>query len=106
MKVEERIKGFVYQEKDNSQRTIEKRKRVKEKKNKGFRTRKELAQIENELCKQARSNEQKAAMRKLLGAVVQQVILPTVCEGNQFDPKYVEYKSLAMEIINSKLKDL
>lgn len=64
------------------------------------------AQIEDELCKQARSNEQKAAMRKLLGAVVQQVILPTVCEGNQFDPKYTEYKNLAMEIINSKLKDL
>lgn len=49
MKVEERIKGFVFEEKKNSRRNIEKRKRIKEKKNKGVRTRKELAQIENEL---------------------------------------------------------
>lgn len=64
------------------------------------------SQIENELQKQARSNDEKAALRKLLGGIVNQVILPTVCEGNQFDPKYAEYKSLAQEIINSKLKDL
>ena len=64
------------------------------------------SQIENELYKQVRSNDEKAALRKQLGGIVNQVILPTVCEGNQFDPKYAEYKGIAQEIINSKLKDL
>ena len=45
-------------------------------------------------------------MRKAVGGVVQQVILPTMCEGNQFDPKYAEYKKLAMEIFDKELKDL
>lgn len=63
-------------------------------------------QVENELKKQARSNEQKANMRKAVGKVVQQFILPTICEGNQFDPKYAEYKRLATEIFNNELKDL
>lgn len=49
MEVEKRIKGFVFGEKEHRQRTAQKRKRVKEKNNKGVRTRKELAQIENEL---------------------------------------------------------
>ena len=63
-------------------------------------------QVDAALAKQARSNEQKAAMRKAVGGVVQQVILPTMCEGNQFDPKYAEYKKLAMEIFDKELKDL
>ena len=71
---------------------------------------KKLKKLESEvdtyLASQVRSNDQKAAMAKLLGGVVQKVILPTVCEGNQFDPKYAEYKKIAMEIINTKLKSL
>lgn len=63
-------------------------------------------EIEKSLQMHARSNDQKAEMRKLVGGVVQQLILPTVCEGNQFDPKYAAYKNLAIEIINEKLKDL
>lgn len=62
--------------------------------------------IEKELGKQARSNEEKAVLRRQLGGIVNQVILPTVCEENQYDPKYAEYKSIAQEIINDKLKDL
>lgn len=63
-------------------------------------------QVDAALAKQARSNDQKAALRKAVGGVVQQLILPTMCEGNQFDPKYVEYKKLAMEIFEEQLKDL
>lgn len=63
-------------------------------------------QVEKELKAKARSNEQKAETRQLLGGVVQQIILPTVCEGNQFNPDYANYKNLALEIINEKLKDL
>ena len=49
MKVEERIKGFVTDEREKKTKQIKKNKRLKVKKNTGFRTRKELAQIENEL---------------------------------------------------------
>ena len=64
------------------------------------------SQVERELQKQARSNDQKATLRKALGAVVQQIILPTLCEGNQFDPKYTEYKNREIEIFNNELKEL
>lgn len=64
------------------------------------------ADVEKELKIQARSNDQKAEVRKALGAVVQQIILPTMCEGNQFNPVYEEYKKKAMEIISTELKDL
>jgi len=64
------------------------------------------AQVAKELTKQARSNDQKAEVRKALGGVVNQLILPTMCEGNQFSPVYNEYKALAVEIINAELKDL
>ena len=63
-------------------------------------------QVENVCKKQVRSNDQKAEMRKAVGKVVQDLILPTICEGNQFDLKYAEYKGLAMEIFNNQLKDL
>lgn len=63
-------------------------------------------QVDVGLAKQARSNDQKMAMRKAVGEVVQKLILPTMCEGNQFDPKYTEYKKLAMEIFDKELKEL
>ncbi len=65
-----------------------------------------MGQVEKELQTRARSNDQKAELRKALGAVVQQIILPSVCEGNQFDPKYTEYKNRAIAIFNNELKDL
>ena len=64
------------------------------------------ADVEREITIQARSNDQKAEVRKALGAVVQQIILPTMCEGNQFSPVYEEYKKKAMEIIANELKEL
>jgi hypothetical protein len=63
-------------------------------------------QVEKEMAVKARSNDQKAELRKALGALVQQLILPTMCEGNQFSPVFAEYKALAIEIINNKLQDL
>ena len=65
-----------------------------------------VEQVEKELAVKARSNDQKAELRKEVGAVVQQVILPTMCEGNQFSPIYVEYRQIAMGIINKELQDL
>ncbi len=64
-------------------------------------------QVEKELQKQARSNDQKAALRKAVGQVVQQRILPsTLCEGSTFSPNYTFYKNLAIEIFNNELKEL
>lgn len=63
-------------------------------------------QVEIELHKQAYSNKQKEEIKKAVGYVVQQIILPTVCGGNQFDPKYATYKKLAVEMFNNELKDL
>lgn len=49
MEVEDRIKGFVFLDKEKHQKTAQKRKKIKDKKNKVMKTRKELAQIESEL---------------------------------------------------------
>ncbi len=70
------------------------------------RSRRLKEQIERDMAIKARSNEQKAELRKEVGAVVQQLIMPTMCEGNQFNPTYIEYRQIAMEVINTKLQDL
>lgn len=63
--------------------------------------------VKKELAVQARSNDQKAELRKALGQVVQTLILPSsLCENNQFNPNYTKFKNLAIEIIQSELQDL
>lgn len=49
LKVEERIKEFETEDKGKKQKNVQRRKRLKVRKNTGLKTRKELAQIENEL---------------------------------------------------------
>lgn len=62
-------------------------------------------QVDIELAKQARSNDQKAALRKAIGQVVQTKILPSsLCENNQFNPNYTKFRNLAMEIITENYK--
>lgn len=64
-------------------------------------------QVAKELAIQARSNDNKAELRKALGQVVQTKILPSsLCENNQFNPNYTKFRNLAMEIIQDKLQDL
>lgn len=64
-------------------------------------------QVKKEMATQARSNEQKATLRRALGQVVQEKILPSsLCENNQFNPNYTKFRNIATEIINSELKDL
>ena len=64
-------------------------------------------QVDKEFAIQARSNEQKAVLRKAIGQVVQSKILPSsLCENNQFNPNYTKFRNLAMEIISEKLQDL
>jgi len=64
-------------------------------------------QVTKEMAIQARSNDQKAVLRKALGEVVQTKILPSpLCENNQFNPNYTKFRNLAVEIIQSELQDL
>jgi hypothetical protein len=64
-------------------------------------------QVKKELSVQARSNDQKAEVRKALGLVVQEKILPSpLCENNQFNPNYTAYRNLAVEIIKDELQEL
>ena len=63
--------------------------------------------VRKELAVQARSNDQKAALRKALGQFLQQVILPSpLCENNQFNPNYPKFRNWAVEITQNELKDL
>lgn len=64
-------------------------------------------QVQKELQSKARSNDQKAVIRKALGGVVQNKILPSsLCENNQFNPNYAKFRNLAIEIISEELQDL
>ena len=66
-----------------------------------------LQQVKREMAVQARSNDQKAALRQALGAVVQNLILPSsLCENNQFNSNYTKFRNLAVEIIQEQLQDL
>ena len=65
------------------------------------------AQVRKELSVQARSNDQKAALRQAVGQVVQTIILPSpLCENNQFNPNYTKFRNLATELIQEDLQDL
>ena len=63
--------------------------------------------VKKELNVQAKSNAQKAELRKALGQFLQQVILPSpLCENNQFNPNYPKFRNWAVEITQNELKDL
>ena len=62
--------------------------------------------VAEELKKQAVSNEQKTALKKLLGDVINVRILNGLCGGNQFDDKFKHYRELGVDIINNELKVL
>lgn len=65
------------------------------------------AQVRKEMAVQARSNDQKAELRKGIGQVVQTKILPSsLCENNQFNPNYTKFRNLAAELIQEELQDL
>ena len=63
-------------------------------------------QVIQALAIQCVSNEQKQAVTMKIGQIIQQVVLPTVCGGNQFDERYGEFRDLAQKIIANELKQL
>ena len=63
--------------------------------------------VKKELSVKAKSNDQKAELRKALLQFLQQVILPSpLCENNQFNPNYSKFRNWAVEITQNELKDL
>lgn len=65
------------------------------------------AQVKKAMLIQARSNDQKIAIRRALGEVIQNKILPSaLCENNQFNPNYTKFRNLAKEIIMEELQEL
>lgn len=65
-----------------------------------------MTQVETTLKTAARTNEQKAALKPLLGKVLKNEVLNSLCNGNEFHPDFPRYKNLAVEILNKELKEL
>jgi hypothetical protein len=65
-----------------------------------------MTQVENKLKTAARTNEQKATLKPILGKVLKNEILNSLCNGNEFHPDFPRYKNLAVEILNKELKEL
>lgn len=65
-----------------------------------------MVEVEKTLKTAARTNEQKAALKPLLGKVLKNEVLNSLCNGNEFHPDFPRYKNLAVEILNKELKEL
>lgn len=65
-----------------------------------------MTQVENALKTAARTNEQKASLKPILGKVLKNEVLNSLCNGNEFHPDFPRYKNLAVEILNKELKEL
>jgi hypothetical protein len=65
-----------------------------------------MIQVENTLKTSARTNEQKATLKPILGNVLKNEVLNSLCNGNEFHPDFPRYKNLAVEILNKELKEL
>lgn len=70
------------------------------------RTDKVIKQVDNTLKTEARSNEQKVAVKKALGRVLQEHVKKFLCEDNEFHADYERYSNIAVSILNNELKEL
>lgn len=65
-----------------------------------------MVEVEKTLKTAARTNEQKAALKPLLGKVLKNEVLNSLCNGNEYHTDFPRYKSFAVEILNKELKEL
>lgn len=65
-----------------------------------------MVEVEKALKTAARTNEQKSTLKPLLGKVLKNEVLSSLCNGNEFHPDFPRYKNLAVEILNKELKEL
>lgn len=63
-------------------------------------------EVEDKLLTEARSNEQKKNLKKRLNDVFDNIIVPSLCNGNPFHPDYKKYEKVVEEIILKELKEL
>ena len=64
-------------------------------------------QVNKAMIELARSNEQKAVIRKNIGDVLKNKILPSsLCENNQFNSNYQRLSNLGKELVKEELQDL
>ena len=65
-----------------------------------------MAEVEKKLKTDARTNDQKAALKPLLGRVLKTHVMNSLCEGNEFHKDFAKYRALAKEILDNELKEL
>ena len=63
-------------------------------------------QVEDTLKVEARSNDQKGALKLKLFDVLDNQVLNSLCEGNKFHPDYEHYTQVVSDILNNELKEL
>ena len=63
-------------------------------------------QVEDAMKVEARSNDQKAALKLKLFDVLDNQVLNSLCEGNKFHPDYERYTQVVSDILNNELKEL
>ena len=65
-----------------------------------------MAEVEKKLQTDARTNDQRAALKPLLGRVLKTHVMNSLCEGNEFHKDFPKYKALAKEILDNELKEM
>lgn len=63
-------------------------------------------EIDAKLKTEARSNDQKAALRDKLNDVFDNIVVTSLCGGNQFHPDYKKYEKAVEEILMNELREL
>lgn len=63
-------------------------------------------EVDDKLQTEARSNDQKKNLKNRLNDVFDSVVVPSLCNGNQFHPDYKKYEKVVEEIILKELKEL
>lgn len=65
-----------------------------------------LKLVKQKLLSDARTNEQKQALKPALAKVLKVDVLNSLCESNEFHRDFAKYRALAKEILNNELKEL
>lgn len=65
-----------------------------------------LKLVKQKLLSDARTNEQKHALKPLLGQVLKGQVMNSLCEGNEFHRDFAKYRAFAKEILENELKEL
>lgn len=65
-----------------------------------------LKLVKQKLLSDARTNEQKHALKPMLAQVLKGQVMNSLCEGNEFHRDFAKYRAMAKEILDNELKEL